>query len=123
MSSHARPALDLLNELRRGRLSAEMTEALHELVVACQETGKKGTFVLKLTIAPDKTADYETARITVTDQINTSKPRRSVQPSTFFLTDDGNPVRRDPNQDEFPSLREVPGDPADSTTATDRKAN
>jgi hypothetical protein len=121
--SHARPALDLLAELRRGRLSAEMTDALHDLVVACQETGKKGTFVLKLTISPEKTADYETPRITVTDQINTAKPRRSVQPSTFFLTDDGNPVRRDPNNDEFPSLREVADDPAVTPADTARKAN
>lgn len=120
MSTHQRPALDILAELRRGRLSAELTESLGELITACQDTGKKGTLTLKITIEPDKVEDFETPRIKVTDQIGVARPKRSVQPSTFFLTDDGRPVRRDPNQDEFPSLREV-ADPAD--TSSTRKAN
>lgn len=124
MTTHHRPALDILAELRRGRLSAELTELLGELIADCQDTGKKGVLTLKITIAPDKVAEYETPRIQVTDQISVSKPKRTVQPSTFFLTDDARPVRRDPNQEAFEPLREVPTDPAsDQTAATDRQAN
>lgn len=121
MSTHHRPALDILAELRRGQLSAELTDALGDLITACQDTGKKGVLTLKITIAPDKVADFDTPRIQVTDQIGISKPRRSVMPSTFFLTDDGRPVRRDPNQEAFEPLREVPTTTTPSTI--DSKAN
>lgn len=120
-----RPALDVLAELRRGRCQADLSEALHEVLAACMATGKPGEVVLKLRINPQKVGDFETPRIDVTDQIGTKKPQKSVHPSTFFLTDDGNPVRRDPNQDEFEPLREAPpvaGDTA-TTTSIDRKAN
>jgi hypothetical protein len=123
MSGHQRPALDVLAELRRGRLHTELTDALHELLKSCQDTGKKGSLTLTLTIEPEKVSDYETPRIKVTDQVGMKKPRKSVQPSTFFLTDDGVPVRRDPNQEAFESLREVPNTPADADAATTRKAN
>lgn len=124
MTAHMRPALDVLAELRRGRLSQELTEALGELVQSCQQTGKKGSLTLTLTVDPKKVGDHETPRIEVTDQIGVKQPRKSVHPSTFFLTDDGVPVRRDPNQDEFPSLREVPTDPADTASAgSHREAN
>lgn len=35
--THQRPALDLLNDIGRGKLSRELTEALHELNKACLE--------------------------------------------------------------------------------------
>lgn len=111
-----RPALDVLAELRRGKAHQDLTDALHDVLEACMATGKKGELVLKLTINPQKTGDFETPRIEVTDQIGTKKPTKSLHPSTFFLTDDLNPVRRDPNQDEIPPLREVP-------SATDKGAD
>lgn len=123
MSTQIRPALDVLAELRRGRAQTELSEALHELLEACKDTGKKGEIVLKLTIDPKKVGDYETPRVEITDQIVVKRPRRTVMPSTFYLTDDANPVRRDPNQDSFESLRAVEDD-ADTAPSTDtRKAN
>lgn len=122
MTAHQRPALDVLADLRRGRLQAELTEGLHDLIKSCLDTGKKGELTLKLTIEPKKVSEYETPQISVTDQINTKAPRRSTHPSTFFLTDDGAPVRRDPNQDEFQGIREAPSD-SDTTSSDQRKAN
>lgn len=122
MTAHKRPALDVLAELRRGRLNAELTEALHDLINTCIDTGKKGSLTLTLTIEPKKVNEFETPQISVTDQVNTKKPRRSVLPSTFFLTTDGAPVRRDPNQEDFESLRGVPNDDQSDITPT-RKAN
>ncbi|SDC45264.1 hypothetical protein [Nocardioides lianchengensis] len=118
MSAHARPALDILAELRRGRLSQELTDEIAKVIAACQDTGKPGEVVVKLKFTPKKVNDHETPRLEVTDQVGSKVPRRSVLPSTFFLTDDGRPVRRDPNQDEFPSLQGVPTDPADATAST-----
>lgn len=122
--SHQRPALDTIAELRRGRVSAELTEALHELLTACQDTGKKGELVLKLQVLPEKVGDYETPRVQINDSIQVKKPRRNVMPSTFYLTDDGNPTRRDPNQEVFEPLREVPDTTPDiAPGASTRKAN
>lgn len=123
MSGHHRPALDVLAELRRGRLSQDLTDELADLIRACQQTGKSGELVLKLKITPQKANDYDTPQIEVTDTVGTRKPKVSVQPSRFFLTDDGRPVRNDPNQDEFPSLQGVPTDPVEtSSTAARREA-
>lgn len=122
-TTHIRPALDVLAELRRGRLQNELSEALHELLSACQDTGKKGQLVLTITVEPKKVGDHETPRVEISDQVTVKRPRRSVLPSTFYLTDDANPVRRDPNQDEIPTLREVPKDFSEPTRSADREAN
>lgn len=50
--THQRPALDLLNDIGRGKLARELTEALHQLNTACLETGKKGQLQLRLTVEP-----------------------------------------------------------------------
>lgn len=124
MANPARPALDILAELRRGSLSRELTDALSGVIAACRDSGKPGEVVLKLKITPQKVHDYETPQIEVADSINSRLPKRSVMPSRFFLTDDNAPVRRDPNQEEFSSLREVPTDTSTDTAATKiREAN
>lgn len=107
---HQRPALEVLSQLRRGRLATELTEALDELLVAVQDTGKAGTLTLKLTVKPQKVNDYETARVEVSDDIAVRRPRRAALPSTFYLTDDSVLSRRDPHQDELPTLRGVDDD-------------
>jgi hypothetical protein len=124
VSTHIRPALDVLAELRRGRTQAELSEALHELMEACKDTGKKGELIVRIIVDPKKVGEFETPRVEISDQITVKRPRRTVMPSTFYLTDDANPVRRDPNQDEFPALREVPADPTTEAKASDtREAN
>lgn len=117
----ARPALDVLAELNRGRFSIEMTEKLAELIEACADTGKKGDFVVKLTITPEKVNDYETPRITVSHQVATKKPSRDARPAVFFLDDTNRPVRTDPNQEAFGGIAGVPSQ-TEVTTDT-RKAN
>jgi hypothetical protein len=124
---HQRPALDFLAELRRGRFAAELTEALHEATTAATDTGKKAEVTVKILIDPEKVGDFETPRIKVSDSIGLKKPRRNVTPSTFFLTDDGAPVRTDPNQETFTGLRDVSGvltaADLDNATSSDKKAN
>lgn len=118
--SHSRPALDVLAELRRGRVALELTDALAEVLAACADTGKPGTVTLKLTFKPKKTEDYESPQLEVIDQINVARPRRSVMPSRFFLTDDNNLTRTDPLQEEFKGIRDVS---APHTPIDEKKAN
>ncbi|WP_067428471.1 hypothetical protein [Nocardioides jensenii] len=118
MSTFHRPALDVIADIRRGKLHTELTDAFAAVLEACIDTGKKGEVVLKLTFDPDKD-DFST-RMKVTDQITTKAPRRTVKPSLFFLTDDGNLTRTDPNQEQFDGMRAVPATPV---TDEHRKAN
>lgn len=122
-----RPALDLLNDIGKGKLAHELTEALHDLVAACLDTGRKGTVQLALTIEPDKNAPRE--RFNVAHVIVAKTPRVAARPSMFFVTDDGNLSRTDPRQERFEPLRSLDGttvDDADTgatTTSSSRKAN
>ena len=114
MSVFQRPFLDILAELRRGKTASDLTEEMHKLIAACSDTGKKGQIVLTLTVEPDKNSDGE--RWNVSDQITVKTPRRTVKPSMFFLTPEGNLTRTDPRQDTFDGLRDV------SAPATDDEA-
>lgn len=119
--THHRPALDLLNDIGRGKLSRELTEALHELNKACLETGKKGQLQLRLTIEPDK--DSPRALFRVSTDIQVKAPKLGVRPSLFYVTDDGNLSRSDPNQEAFEPLRGLDNNDDADTTTTSRKAN
>lgn len=120
-SAFQRPALDLLAELRRGKVATDLTEEIHKLLAACTDTGKKGQLTLTLTFEPDKETDEE--RFKVSDQISTKTPRRNVKPSLFFVTGDGNLTRTDPRQDAFEGLREVPTTHDTAEAEASRKAN
>lgn len=113
--TYARPALDLIGDLRRGKAAHELTEQLHDLIAACLDTGKKGELVLKLTVEPD--TDDET-RMKVTDVIATKTPKRSQKPSLFFVDHDGNLTRSDPLQTSIDGVR----DAATPTEITRKKA-
>lgn len=118
-----RPALDVMAELRAGRLHNELTEGLHDLIKAAIETGRKGELILKLTVDPKKVNDYETPRIDIADQVTVKRPRRISNPSVFFVTDDGAPVRTDPNQQEFKGVRAVPDETPSYADARSAAAN
>lgn len=121
MSAFKRPFLDMVAELRRGRVNDDLTDKTHALIAACIDTGKKGSISLTLTFDPDKDIDDE--RFKVSDAIVVKTPTRSTKPSIFFVTRDGNFSRTDPNQDTFSGLSEVPSDEADDASDKKAKAN
>lgn len=110
-----RPALDLIADIRRGKVAADLTEELHALIAACVDTGKKGELLLRLTIEPDKNAPQE--RFNVDGRVVAKTPVRSQRPSLFFVTDDGNLTRSDPRQEAFEGLSPVPDE--DSSTGAE----
>lgn len=118
-----RPALDLIADIRRGKVAADLTEELHALIAACVDTGKKGELLLRLTIEPDKNAPQE--RFNVDGRVVAKTPVRSQRPSLFFVTDDGNLTRTDPRQEAFEGLSPVPDDSEQdgdtASSATSRK--
>ena len=76
-------------------------DALNELRV--KYLGKKGSLTLSLTLGPSKTeAPFE-----VTPAVVLKAPAPNRRASVFYADADHNLVRRDPNQQELPGLRDA----------------
>lgn len=101
-----RPFADVLVELSGGRTHTELSEQLHELIARVRDTGKKGSLTLTITVSRVKNAAENT--LTVSDDVRAKLPAHDRNVSVFFADADGNLSRKDPNQLEFESLREVP---------------
>lgn len=99
-----RPFADFLREQDRGRTHDALSQQLHDLIAAVQETGKGGSIVLKIDVKPVTGTQGRT--LTVTDQV-TAKIPHPDRKSIFFVTDDGNLSRNDPQQPVITGLREV----------------
>lgn len=98
-----RPFADILRDLNHGAIADEAAVLMQELVNTVRAQGKKGSFVLKIDVAPMKGND----RALLISASATSKPPSSEPiAAAFFSDDDGNLVRDDPRQMALP-LREV----------------
>jgi hypothetical protein len=86
-----------LQELRDGRLHAELTAKFAELIQAVKSTGKGGEVILKLKVKPASRGS-EIDKVTIADilQVNVPKPDRGED--FFWLTDDGGLSRNHPRQ-------------------------
>lgn len=115
-----RPFADALREMQAGRTHTELSEQLHELIARVRDTGKKGSLTLTITVAPVKNASENT--LTVSDVVTAKLPAHDRRVSLFYADADGNLTRRDPNQLEFESLREVPTPATPITTDSKAKA-
>jgi len=109
-----RPFADFIREQNRGRTHDELGEALRDLVTKVEDTGKKGTLTLTITVEPLKGNEEA---LQVSDEIKLKLPEHDRGASIFFRGRDGNLQREDPNQPSFDFLREVPPPPGvDPTT-------
>lgn len=102
-----RPFADWLREQSRGTTHDELSEALRDLTARVIDTGKKGSLILAITVAPLKGG--ETDALVVSDEIKLKLPEHDRKASLFYPDEDGNLTRTDPNQLTFESLREVAG--------------
>ncbi|TXL91626.1 hypothetical protein [Streptomyces sp. IB2014 016-6] len=100
-----RPFADFLQQQSGGQLHDELSEKLHDLITAIQETGKGGSISLKIDIKPIAGTDGRT--LTVTDSVAAKLPKTERPKSIFFATDDGGLSRTDPRQPVITGLREV----------------
>lgn len=101
-----KPFAQFLQEARRGGLHTELSDTLAELVLAVQDTGKKGT--IKLTLSVEQSKDDESI-VVVNDDISVSVPKHTTKPTLFWPDQLGNLQRRDPRQAEIPGLQAVKG--------------
>lgn len=102
-AGRVRPFADILRDLNHGQLVDEAAVLMQELVNAVRSQGKKGSFVLKIDVAPMK----GNQRALLISASATSKPPSSEPvAAAFFSDDDGNLLRDDPRQIALP-LRQV----------------
>lgn len=102
-----RPFGDFLAELRRGAVADELSEALHELLAAVQDTQKPGSISLTIKVGIQK----NTTAVSIADVVAKKIPARPRPESLWFVDHNGNPTRRDPSQLEFEGMRIVPTTP------------
>jgi hypothetical protein len=92
------PFANILVTLQKGDTHTELGQALHELVARVNETGKKGTVTLTLTVVQSK----EWGRIQIEDKVTVKLPERDRYASIYFVDESGNLTRKDPHQMELP---------------------
>lgn len=100
-----RPFADWLTEQAKGRTHAELGEGLHDLIARVQDTGKKGTITLTVTVEPMK---KDASLLVVSDEIKLKLPEHDRPAAVFYADKNGNLTRDNPDQLTFESLREVP---------------
>jgi len=102
-----RPFADWLREQSRGRTHEELSEALWDLISRVEETHKKGSLTLTLSIEPLK---ENKDMLAVTDEIKLKLPEFDRPGSIAYVDHDGNLSRNNPNQPELTGLRAVEDD-------------
>jgi len=103
-----RPFADWLLEQAKGKTHAELGEGLHDLIARVQDTGRKGTITLTVTVEPMK---KDASLLVVSDEIKIKLPEYDRPAGVFYADRNGNLTRDNPDQLSFESLREVPPPP------------
>lgn len=85
-----------LQELREGRVHAEISQLFGELITQVQHTGKAGDITLKLKVKPMSRGDVDKVTISHTIATNLPKPERGED--VFYLTEDCELSRNHPRQ-------------------------
>lgn len=101
---HVRHFAEWLHDQHAGATHNELSEALNDLVEAVQETGKVGSLTLTVKVKP--AARGQVRRVLVSDEIKVRKPEGDRAEAIYFVDDNHNLSRRDPDQPELP-LRQM----------------
>lgn len=92
------PATDILRQIRGGVVVDELTEALAIVTAAVRATRKAGEVTLKIKVKPDKGGGRA---YVLAGAVDCKTPKRELPEGVFFLNDDGDLVRNDPDQPEL----------------------
>lgn len=95
-----KPISITIAEMRGGDADTEAGRKLAEVIAAVKLHRKPGSITIKIDV---EAADKEGAspRIMLTDSIKVSLPAQTNPFSLFFVDEDSNPTRRDPQQRIF----------------------
>lgn len=105
---HGRPFTEWLLKQGHGKLAAELTDKLDQLVQAVHTTGKAGTLTFQVTLKPLDKGNGDV--LTATDKVALKLPAQDRPASLFFVTAEGHLSQNDPKQMVL-DLHEVPTTP------------
>lgn len=88
---------EILEELGYGKVRAELTTLMAEVVQAVQKTGKMGEVSLKIKVKRDNDE-----QVSLEPTCTHKAPRPSMGTNIFFAGDKGRLSREDPNQEKLP---------------------
>jgi hypothetical protein len=104
-----------LQDLRDGRVHAELSQQFGDLVAKVRETGKGGEITLKIKVKPaSRGADVE--KVVVSDAISVTLPKPDRGEDFFYLTDGGDLSRNHPKQQSLELHEVVPEAPKNLKT-------
>lgn len=84
-----------LVQTNKGRTEREASEQFQRLIEAVRETGKAGTFTLRIDVKPQANTE---GVVTVTERVAVKAPQLERPGSIFFITANAGLSRNDPNQ-------------------------
>ena len=100
-----RPFAAVMAEMGRGATVARLSEALRECALAVREHGGMSTLTLKLTMKGQGDGS-----VLMQDNIKTVVPDADRGKSVFFVTEQGDLQRTDPQQPDLPHIHRVGGE-------------
>ena len=101
-----------LQNYRKGEILSELSDALRKVNEAVAAAKKPGTITLKVKVSPNGDA------YTYAPEVTVKLPMTPKPAAIFFMDDQFNLVREDPNQQSLP-LHAIDG--AETSTETDLK--
>ncbi len=100
-----------LQDLRDGRVHAELSQQFGELVCKVKETGKAGEITLKIKVKPaSRGSDVD--KVVVSDAISVNLPKPERGEDFFWLTDSNELSRNHPRQGNLELRDAAPSTPA-----------
>jgi hypothetical protein len=102
-ASERKPFISYLVEIDEGKVEADATDLVADAVMAVENTGKKATVTVTLTVSPADPKTFETAGILIVEgAAKATLPRIQRSPAIYFATGvDGQMARQDPHQASF----------------------
>ncbi|MFT4225336.1 hypothetical protein [Micropruina sp.] len=100
-----RPFADWLREQANGKTHNELGEALWDLIARVEETRKKGTLALTITVEPMPKSDGNV--LVISDNIQLKLPEFKRDASVAYVDRNGNLSRNNPRQPTLTGLRDA----------------
>lgn len=97
-----------IGELNEGQTNAALTAHMAELFSAVKSHGLSGALTITVKVVPAQAGNSGADKINVSCESQLKLPKPKQPADFFFLTDDAEPTRKHPRQQEL-QLREVQG--------------
>lgn len=104
-------AMVILPQLDKGRVMGRLSEELTKVLAAVEQTGRAGSVTLTMELKP--VPDTDGKQVTVSGKVKATAPRPDLRATLFFVTEDQQLTRRNPEQREFWEPRESERDEED----------